>query len=110
MHVDLTVHVVEEVVVQQQDLEGDVVEQEASNNPSQDTDQPTSKFCRVCKLAGKLDAVFRSHNIGECFFFTKQDQVDLVASLNTAQLECQFDTSDASPYYNMEEEQATEGD
>ena len=70
----------------------------------------TGKFCRVCKLAGKLDAVVRSHNIGECFFFTKQDQVDLVTSLNTAQLEYQVDTSEASPYYNLEEDQATEGD
>ena len=61
-------------------------------------------YCRVCKLAGKHDSVVRSHNIGDCFFFTSQDQADLVARLNTAQLEDQWDTGELSPYYDMGEE------
>ena len=52
----------------------------------------------------KNDSVVRSHNIGDCFFFTSQDQADLVARLNTAQLEYEVDTGDNSPYYDMGEE------
>ena len=58
-------------------------------------------YCRVCKLAGKNDSVVRSYNIGDCFFFTSQDQADLVARLNTAQLEYQVDTGEHSPYYDL---------
>ena len=62
------------------------------------------RYCRVCKLAGKNDSVVRSHNIGDCFFFTSQDQADLVARLNTAQLEYEVDTGDNSPYYDLQGE------
>ena len=60
-----------------------------------------TKYCRVCKLAGKNDSVVKSHNIGDCFFFTSQDQADLVARLNTAQMEYEVDTSESSPYYDL---------
>ena len=63
-------------------------------------------YCRVCKLAGKNDSVVRSYNIGDCFFFTSQDQADLVARLNTAQLEYKVDTGEHSPYYDFGEEDA----
>ena len=64
--------------------------------------------CRVCKLAGKSDAVVRSHTIGQCYFFTKQDQADLLANLNT--METNFTTGPDSPYYQVEEDQDEEQD
>ena len=61
----------------------------------------SGKSCRVCKLAGKSDAVVRSHNIGNCFFFTKQDQEDLLASLSNVNLDTDMNTGVDSPYYDM---------
>ena len=69
----------------------------------------TNKICRVCRLAGKTEAVYRSHDIGSCFFFTKQDQTDLMAGLNSLQVDT-VDTGADSPYYDLEseEQQATD--
>jgi hypothetical protein len=61
------------------------------------------KGCRVCRLAGKTEAVVNSHKMKECFFFTPQDHADF-ASLNMAELEQERDTSADSPYYDNGEE------
>ena len=64
-----------------------------------------SKVCRVCRLAGKTENVYRSHNIGSCRFFTQQDQTDLMSSLNSMQLGSDRDTGIDSPYYDFEAEE-----
>ena len=62
------------------------------------------KGCRVCRLAGKTDAVVNSHTVSQCYFFTPQDHADFV-NLNTAKLEQQeVDTGENSPYYATWEE------
>ena len=59
------------------------------------------KGCRVCRLAGKTDAVVNSHIMKECFFFTPQDHADFA----TLSLEDQEqDTGSNSPYYDHGEE------
>ena len=64
-----------------------------------------SKVCRVCRLAGKTENVYRSHNIGSCRFFTQQDQTDLMSSLNSMQLGSDRDTGIDSPYFDFEAEE-----
>ena len=68
-------------------------------NKGQDTNQ---SWCRICKLAGKSESVVRSHNIGKCYFFTKQDQADLLANLSL--IDTDIDTGNDSPYYDDGEE------
>ena len=63
------------------------------------------KLCRLCRLAGKTENVYRSHDIGSCKFFTKQDQIDLMSGLNSMQLEPRMDTGEDSPYYDFEAEE-----
>ena len=64
-----------------------------------------SKVCRVCRLAGKTENVYRSHNIGSCRFFTQQDHTDLMSSLNSMQLGSDMDIGIDSPYYDFEAEE-----
>ena len=72
------------------------------------TDRADSgQLCRVCRLAGKTESVYRSHNIGNCKFFTEKDQMDLLAGLNSVQVTTREDTGPDSPYYDMEEEEET---
>ena len=72
-----------------------------SRRPLGNADRKTG--CRICKLAGKTDAVVNSHRIKDCFFFTPQEVADF-ASLNTAEMEEERDTSANSPYYDLEED------
>ena len=61
------------------------------------------KGCRVCRLAGKTDAVVNSHNMKDCFFFTPQDHADF-ATLSTAEQDKEQYTGADSPYYDQGEE------
>ena len=63
----------------------------------------SGKMCRVCRLAGKNETVYRSHNVGSCYFFNRQERADLITGLNTLQLD-ENDTGADSPFYDMEEE------
>lgn len=65
----------------------------------------SSKLCRVCRLAGKTESVYRSHNVGTCRFFNEQEQVDLVSNLNALYLDDKVDTGPNSPFYDYEEEE-----
>jgi len=62
----------------------------------------TRKGCRVCRLAGKTEAVVNSHTMKTCFFFTPEDHADF-ASLSMDQVEDR-DTGANSPYYDHGEE------
>ena len=70
----------------------------------------TTKLCRVCRLAGKTDAVYRSHNVGTCRFFTEKELADLVSNLNSLRLDDEVDTGPDSPYYDYEWEEETNQD
>ena len=61
--------------------------------------------CRICRLAGKSESVYKSHNIGSCYFFTEKDQKDLLSGLNSLQLDDAADTGPDSPYYGWDEEE-----
>ena len=61
--------------------------------------------CRICRLAGKSESVYKSHHIGNCYFFTEKDQKDLMSGLNSLQLEDAVDTGPDSPYYGWEDEE-----
>ena len=61
--------------------------------------------CRICKLAGKSESVYRSHHVGDCYFFTEQDEKDLLAGrLSSVMVDTTVDTGPDSPYYAWEEE------
>ena len=75
-----------------------------TSNKNSISNAGASKGCRVCRLAGKTDAVVNSHTVSKCYFFTPQDHADF-ANLNTAKLEQQeVDTGENSPYYDTWEE------
>ena len=64
-----------------------------------------SSTCRICKLAGKSESVYRSHNVGNCYFFTEEDEKDLLAGrLSSVMVDTTVDTGPNSPYYAWEEE------
>ena len=66
-------------------------------------DGPT---CRLCRLAGKTEAVYRSHTIANCRFFTKQDHADFSSiDVSALQLESKVDTGPNSPFYDLEDEE-----
>ena len=68
----------------------------------------TGMLCRVCRLAGKNESVYRSHNVGSCYFFTKRDQADLMTGLSSLHLS--HDTGADSPYYELDEEEEGHAD
>ena len=68
------------------------------------SDQNTSarKFCRVCQTAGKPSYVVKSHNVGTCGFFDRQDRKDMLASLQAMSMEDQQVDDEA---WSIEEEE-----
>ena len=65
--------------------------------------------CRLCKLAGKTEAVYFSHNIGNCQFFTEQDEEDLMSGISSFHMVGDtVNTGPDSPFYELDEEDPTD--
>ena len=63
----------------------------------------SERFCRVCKVAGKPERVFTSHNTGDCGFFSNRDRKDMYASLKAMNLDDEIDAGDDDETWTLEE-------
>ena len=69
------------------------------------------KYCRLCKVNKKPQAVFESHNTAQCGFFTNADRRSMRATLNAMNLD--DDAGEDEPWTDEQEDQeeseATQG-
>ena len=71
---------------------------------AQDGDRDWSvKYCRLCKVNRKPQAVFESHNTGQCGFFTNADRRAIRAELNAMNLD--DDAGEDEPWTDEQEDQ-----
>ena len=66
------------------------------------------RHCRVCQAAGKPSQVYKTHNVGTCGFFDRQDRQDMLSALQAMSVEDQQEKDEAN--WTIEEEELESND
>ena len=69
------------------------------------------RHCRVCQAAGKPSQVYKTHNVGTCGFFNRQDRQDMLSALQAMSVEDQQgDEGQDEANWTIEEEELESND